>query len=165
MRSYQPTPDYDACLLTPFAALGIRVSSRALTHLDYLPLATPAIAPRGELALRVCHALGAYLDDPRSAFDLPLAPQGTPSQQRLWSALCAIPVGDVRTYGQLAQTLGTAARAVGGACGKNPIALVIPCHRVLAADGGLGGFMGGKNATPLAIKRWLLAHEGCNLSA
>jgi methylated-DNA-[protein]-cysteine S-methyltransferase len=156
--------DYDACMPTPFAVLGFRTNDRALTHLDYLPLTTPAVAPRTELAARVCRALQAYLDDARITFDLPLAPQGTPFQQRLWSALCAIPAGEVRTYGQLAQALGTAPRAVGGACGRNPIALVIPCHRVLAA-GGLGGFMGGKNATPLAIKQWLLAHESCQRSA
>jgi methylated-DNA-[protein]-cysteine S-methyltransferase len=64
------------------------------------------------------------------------------------------------TYGDLARRIGSAARAVGGACGTNPVPLFVPCHRVLAASGGLGGFMGGKDDFPLSVKRWLLRHEG-----
>ena len=109
--------------------------------------------------------LAAYFADPRSGFDIPLAPPGTPFQRRVWAALCMIPVGSVRSYGELARELGTAARALGGACGSNPIALIIPCHRVVSASGGLGGFMGGRRDVPLAIKRWLLAHEGALLHA
>ena len=154
------TADFDACLETPFAVLGIRTRDDALTALHYLPSETAPLAPRNRCAERVVDRLQAYLDDPRAPFDIALAPEGTAFQQKIWQALCRIPVGAVRRYGELARELHTAARAVGGACGSNPIALVIPCHRVIAADGQLGGFMGGRRDTPMAIKRWLLRHEG-----
>ena len=83
-----------------------------------------------------------YLADPHFRFTLPLAPVGTPFRQRVWQALAGIPVGESRTYGELARLLHTAPRAVGGACGANTIALVIPCHRVVGSQGSLGGFMG-----------------------
>jgi methylated-DNA-[protein]-cysteine S-methyltransferase len=163
MDSRKTSLDYDACMPTPFAVLGIRASGDAITHLDYLPRKTPTRAPRTPLAKRTWRAIEAYLTNPRAPFDLPLAPQGTPFQLRLWAALCAIPVGKVCSYGELARQLGTAPRAAGGACGRNPIPLIIPCHRVIAANGLLGGFMGGRLDTPLAIKRWLLVHEGYTL--
>lgn len=103
-------------------------------------------------------AVAACLDHPRAALSLPLAPRGTPFQQRVWQRLRAIPPGHTTTYAALARELGTAARAVGQACGANPIAVLIPCHRVLAQDGGLGGYRWG-----LVRKRWLLTREGVAL--
>lgn len=97
----------------------------------------------------------AYFAGQRREFDLPLAPAGTEFQQRVWAALCAIPFGETRSYGELAQTLNSASRAVGRANGSNPIALIVPCHRVIGADGSLTGFAFGED-----IKRRLLAHEG-----
>jgi methylated-DNA-[protein]-cysteine S-methyltransferase len=154
---------FDACLTTPFAVLGLRTDGEALTELHYLPASTPAASPRTAAAARAADLLARYLADPSVVFDLPLRPGGTPFQQRVWSALCDIPVGEVLTYGELARKLGSSPRAVGGACGANPIALVIPCHRVVSATG-LGGFMGGRRDTPLAIKRWLLEHERAPLA-
>ena len=90
-------------------------------------------------------------------FDLPLAPEGTAFQKRVYAAMQRIPFGGMRSYGELAAELGSAARAVGGACGSNPLPIVIPCHRVVAAGGGLGGFSGGAGAS---TKTWLLHHEG-----
>jgi O-6-methylguanine DNA methyltransferase len=87
----------------------------------------------------------------------PGGPEGTAFQQRVWRALSAIPFGETRSYGELARELGSAARAVGGACGANPIPIIIPCHRVLAANRRLGGFSGGDG---LSSKQQLLAHEG-----
>jgi len=79
----------------------------------------------------------------------------------VWEAMQAIPAGETRTYGEIAAAIGSSARAVGGACGANPIPLVVPCHRVVASGGRLGGFMGAREeGFELAIKRWLLAHEG-----
>ena len=74
---------------------------------------------------------------------LPLAPRGTAFQRRVWSALLAIPYGETRTYGELAAALGSSPRAVGSAVGKNPISVIVPCHRVLGADGSLTGYAGG----------------------
>ena len=85
--------------------------------------------------------LKAYFAEQLSEFDLPLAPLGSPFQQRVWSAMCEIPHGETWTYGQLAARADTAPRAVGSACGANPIPIIIPCHRVLAANG-RGGYSG-----------------------
>ncbi|MFO7542412.1 MAG: methylated-DNA--[protein]-cysteine S-methyltransferase, partial [Thiobacillus sp.] len=97
-------------------------------------------------------------NDPAHSFDLPFSPLGTPFQKKVWRALTHIPAGHPATYGALAKQLGTAARAVGQACGSNPLPILIPCHRVVAASG-LGGFMHASTGRPLDIKTWLLAHE------
>lgn len=99
----------------------------------------------------------AYFDGTLKEFDLPLAPMGTPFQRKVWQALSRIPFGAVRTYGDLARELGTAPRALGGACGRNPLPIIIPCHRVLASNNGLGGYSG---LDGLDTKRFLLKLEG-----
>jgi methylated-DNA-[protein]-cysteine S-methyltransferase len=106
----------------------------------------------------VVSRLRAYFDGHLEALDpFPVDPGGTPFQRKVWSALRAIPVGTTTSYGALAAKVGVAggARPVGTANGRNPIAIVVPCHRVIGADGSLTGYAGG-----LARKRWLLAHEG-----
>jgi methylated-DNA-[protein]-cysteine S-methyltransferase len=104
--------------------------------------------------------LGEYFAGKRRAFDLALAPVGTEFQLRVWNALRAIPYGAVRNYADIARAIGQggAARAVGQANGCNPLPIVIPCHRVIASDGTIGGYSGG-----LAIKHRLLALEGAEL--
>ena len=106
---------------------------------------------------RVQAQLMEYFYAARRTFELPLAPVGTPFQLKVWQALCTIPYGETLSYGQLAQRLGVegGARAVGLANGANPLPIVVPCHRVIGADGTLTGFGGG-----LHIKRSLLALEG-----
>jgi methylated-DNA-[protein]-cysteine S-methyltransferase len=101
-----------------------------------------------------------YFAGERREFDLPLAPHGTPFQLKVWRALCAIPFGAVRTYGDVARAIGQplARRAVGQANGRNPLPIVIPCHRVIAGDGTIGGYSSG-----LHVKHRLLAHEGVEL--
>ena len=101
--------------------------------------------------------LSAYFAGTRRCFDLPLAPEGTPFQQRVWQALRAIPYGATVSYGEVARRIGNphASRAVGLANGQNPLPIIVPCHRVIGADGTLTGFGGG-----LPIKRALLALEG-----
>jgi methylated-DNA-[protein]-cysteine S-methyltransferase len=105
----------------------------------------------------VVRQLKAYFAGRLHTFDLPLAPQGTEFQMRVWHTLQAIPYGRTRSYGEIARHLGRpeASRAVGAANGQNPIPVIIPCHRVIGADGSLTGFGGG-----LPIKRKLLALEG-----
>jgi len=151
---------YAAKLRTPFAVLGIRTGAGAITDIEYLSLRERAQAPLDAIAERACRQLERYLRDPQWRFTLPVAPSGTAFRRRVWDALTAIPAGESRTYGELARRLHTAPRAVGGACGANPISLVIPCHRVVGSQGSLGGFMGVTAGDPIAIKRWLLAHEG-----
>ncbi len=100
----------------------------------------------------------AYLAGTRIDFDLPLAPSGSAFQQRVWSALSDIPRGETRSYGDLAKKLRTAARAIGRANATNPICLIVPCHRVIGADGSLTGFAFGEE-----IKHRLLELEGIKL--
>ncbi len=100
--------------------------------------------------------LAAYFARRLRRFDLPLAPAGTAFQRRVWAEMARIPYGETRTYGELARRVRSAPRAVGRACGANPIPILLPCHRVLAAAGGLGGYSGGEGP---ATKRRLLALE------
>ena len=97
-----------------------------------------------------------YFDGKRLSFDLPLAPEGSAFRKRVWAALCAIPAGETRSYADIARAVCSAPRAVGGANGANPIPLFIPGHRVIAADGSLGGYSGGDGP---ATKRYLLDLE------
>jgi methylated-DNA-[protein]-cysteine S-methyltransferase len=102
----------------------------------------------------------AYFSGKRNPFDLLLAPAGTPFQQRVWTALQKIPSGETRSYGALAKTLASGARAIGRANATNPICLIVPCHRVIGADGSLTGFAFGED-----IKLLLLRHEGALAAA
>jgi methylated-DNA-[protein]-cysteine S-methyltransferase len=122
-----------------------------------------ADAPAGNgspLLAAAARQLAAYFDGKLSRFDLPLAPAGSLFEARVWAAMQAIPYGETRCYGDLADAVGSAPRAVGRACGRNPIPIVIPCHRVLARSG-LGGYSGEGG---LATKQRLLALEGTGSS-
>ncbi len=157
------TGQHETRLITPFAVLGIVTDRKAVTSLRYLPRSTAPVAPGDRLAERVCREIERYLADPECGFTVPYRLAGTPFQQRVWREIenlgknCLI---KTITYGDMAHRLRSGPRAVGGACGANPVPLIVPCHRVLAAGGGLGGFMGGKDPFPLSVKRWLLRHEG-----
>jgi len=155
--------EYAARLRTPFAVLGVRERGGRIVAIDYLPLTTEELAPTTSLAAEAVRQLLAYVDDPQARFDLPVATHATAFEDRVWREIAAIPAGQVRTYGDIAKAIRSMPRAVGGACGRNPLPLIIPCHRVVAAGGRLGGFMGGKEHDPLAVKRWLLRHEGARL--
>jgi methylated-DNA-[protein]-cysteine S-methyltransferase len=113
------------------------------------------------LLAEAARQLQAYFDGTLSRFDLPLAPSGSPFEKRVWAAMQKIPYGETRCYGDLAADISSAPRAVGGACGKNPIPIVIPCHRVLA-KAGLGGYSG---AGGLDTKQALLRLEGALLES
>lgn len=119
-------------------------------------LAVVADAPAAAVLAEAASQLDAYAAGERTSFDIALAPRGTPWQRAVWQALLAIPYGETCSYGALAARLGRpgSARAVGAAVGRNPLTILIPCHRVLGADGSLTGFAGG-----LERKRALLAIE------
>lgn len=155
----KPTCDYSAKYQTPFAVLGIRVEAGKLAGIDFLPRDEATLAPRDALARQVCEQVEAYLQDPDFQFELPLRQSPTPHQMKVWQALRAIPRGQATTYGELAQQLNSSPRAVGQACGSNPLPLIIPCHRVVAKNGA-GGFMHHASGAPIVIKDWLLRHEG-----
>jgi methylated-DNA-[protein]-cysteine S-methyltransferase len=140
-------------------ALGVRCSDEEVTRIEFLE---PQLeqAPASPLAAEAVRQLHAYLADPAFQFSLPLHPSGTAFQRRVWEQIAAIPRGETRSYGQLAKSLKNAPRAVGQACGANPFPLVVPCHRVIAGNGGLGGFSRQGGGFLLDVKRWLLRHEG-----
>ena len=148
---------FDAIVSAPFGALGVRAPGAIVEEIVFLE-SGPAMAARTTAAAAAVRQIEAYLDDPRSGFDLPLAPSGTPFRRRVWSAIRDIACGRTRTYGQNAADLGSAARAVGQACGDNPLPLVVPCHRVVAANGP-GGFAHSAAGFHQTVKQWLLAHE------
>jgi methylated-DNA-[protein]-cysteine S-methyltransferase len=130
-----------------------------LAQIRYLPLSARHKAPGNALAALAEQQCRAYFADSRAVFDLPLKPQGTEFQQRVWHAIAQLQAGEKTTYGVIAARLHSGARAVGGACGANYFPLIIPCHRVIA-KANLGGFMG--QDTPglyRDIKLWLLNHE------
>jgi methylated-DNA-[protein]-cysteine S-methyltransferase len=147
-----------AIIEAPFGQLRLLADDDFLTGIEFL-LEHEALKKPASPLLRETEAqLAAYFSNPHHQFDLPTRLDGTPFQLKVWQALCDIPPGAPLTYGQLAKKLGTAPRAVGGACGANPIPVIVPCHRVVSASG-LGGFMRTRYLGPLNIKSWLLAHE------
>lgn len=151
-RQVNPSADpvYYAMQDSPLGKLLLTAKGRALTGLHMLdPGGGPEPGSDWERAdapfQAVRRQLDAYFEGEHLAFDLPLAAQGTPFQQRVWSELRKIPYGQTISYAELARRIGrpTAARAVGAANARNPIPIIVPCHRVIAADGSLGGYGGG----------------------
>jgi methylated-DNA-[protein]-cysteine S-methyltransferase len=149
---------FDVTVDFPKMKVAVATRDARVVEIRYLPLSAKSIPPKNALAARAAEQLEAYLGNPDTRFDLPLALEGTPFQLRLWEALCEIPRGKTLTYGELARRLQGEARAVGQACGDNRLPVVIPCHRVVAADG-IGGFAHSTGGYLLEAKRWLLAHE------
>ncbi len=142
---------------THFGPVRLRADGGGLRELAFVDEpATGATPPPGVLA-EACAQLEAYFAGELTAFDLPLAPVGTPFHRSVWELVAAIGHGETATYGQLAARLGapSAARAVGAANGRNPIAIVIPCHRVIGAGGALTGYAYGvdRKAGLLALER------------
>lgn len=149
----------------PIGPVELRVERGALVALTMLPktakperhLDNEPVPPEDLAVLDNAESqLREYFAGKRRDFDLPLRPEGTAFRQRVWRALRDIPFGEVRTYGDLAAKLHTAPRAVGGACGANPIGIVVPCHRVVGGKGALVGFSGGDGCD---TKKVLLALE------
>ena len=149
------TADY-ATLPSPVGRLAVRTTDDVITALDWADATdmTPASTP---LQIEAARQLDAYFAGTLRDFDLPLAPEGTDHQKKVWAEMCWIPYGGLATYGDLAKAVGSAARAVGTACGKNPIPIIVPCHRVVATGGGIGGYSGRGG---LDTKRVLLNLEG-----
>lgn len=150
---------YHASLRSPLGWLGICLADEGVASIDFLA-ARPPVQRNGDsrLAREAVEQLERYFSDPTHRFTLPLALADTDFRRRVWRALIKIPPGEVRTYGQIARRLRSAPRAVGGACRVNPVPIIVPCHRVVAAAGP-GGYMGATAGPNLRIKEWLLQHE------
>ncbi len=151
--------DYTIVLATPLGRLGIRLHGESVSRLDYLPGQARLSAAESQFGQRVARELDAFFHNPAFVFSLPVEPAGTPFQLRVREALLSIPSGETRTYGEVAEQLGSGARAVGNACRRNPVSILVPCHRVVSATG-MGGYSGQTDDRAIWRKHWLLAHEG-----
>jgi methylated-DNA-[protein]-cysteine S-methyltransferase len=132
---------------TAIGLIGIAEQGGALSGLFFGSVSVPKGDGASSIPLldEAFSQLDAWLDGQVRSFTLPLAPAGTAFQQRVWAALSGIPYGCTASYREVAESVGSpdSARAVGGACGRNPLPIFIPCHRVLCSDGGIGGYLGG----------------------
>ena len=146
---------HSALIPSPIGPLYVEAEDGRLTRLytDGHPAHTPADPPTGVFA-EVRRQLDEYFAGERTTFALPLAEHGTPFEQAVWAKLRTIPYGETTTYGEIARELNSSPRAVGRANGRNQISIIVPCHRVIGADGSLTGYAGGLDA-----KRALLDHE------
>jgi methylated-DNA-[protein]-cysteine S-methyltransferase len=155
-----PSRDYAAVVATPWLGvmLGVTIRGAVVTSIDFMSAGAVPYVSRSEIAEETVRQLRAYFRDPSHRFTLPHDPAGTPFRLAVWEIIRRIPVGETRSYGDLARQLGSSPRAVGGACRANPIPLIIPCHRVVAAQG-MGGFMGVTAGRGIELKQRLLAHE------
>ncbi|AXF84325.1 Methylated-DNA--protein-cysteine methyltransferase [Ephemeroptericola cinctiostellae] len=157
------SPDwFDAIVSAPFGGVGVRLSENKahVSELLYLPTDGFDKLGESELSVRAHIQITAYLKNASSDFDLPLLDQGTEFQKRVWQVVSLIECGQVLSYKQVGQIIRCGSpRAVGGACGANPYPLITPCHRVVAAQS-IGGFARHDNGFHVAVKQWLLAHEG-----
>ena len=151
------TQYYDVIINAPFGGVGIHVESDYVVGIQLFPIQQSARETSHQFAQYIAHKISQYFMQAASILDIPYAVSGTPFQKRVWKAISDIPAGEVLTYSELAEKVGSGPRAVANACGANRLPLLIPCHRVVAKNG-LGGFMQGIDGG-LKIKEWLLAHE------
>ena len=149
---------FDVTVEFPKMKVGVVTRGERVVEIRYLPPSFKDVSPQNGLAESAAMQLEKYRADPDTEFDLPLLVEGTELQKRVWDAMCAIPRGKTRTYGELARELGADARAIGQCCGDNRLPIVIPCHRIVAADG-IGGFAHATDGYLIEAKRWLLSHE------
>ncbi|WP_108647236.1 methylated-DNA--[protein]-cysteine S-methyltransferase [Polynucleobacter rarus] len=159
--------DWAAVLAAPFGKLGVKTTftenSLFISEVLYVSQFEELISPKNALAQQFCEQAERYFNDPKFQFQLPTLIKGTSFQRTVWAFIDTIPQGTVVTYGHLAKKIGSAARAVGGACGANPYPMIVPCHRVVAHSG-IGGFAKeDAEGYHRNIKTWLLKHEGIEL--
>ena len=147
-------------LASPVGDITLQATDKGLSYVGFAPKSVYSEGTNEHLK-RACTQLTEYFAGQRSEFDVALDTQGTPFQQAVWQLLRQIPYGETNTYGWMAARLDNpkAVRAVGAANGKNPISIIVPCHRIIGANGKLTGYAGG-----LERKSWLLAHEGIKIT-
>lgn len=169
-----PPTIYQTCITLPGFGLRLSAQGEALISIEFLPLGSECLLPPDAIPDKPTHLIPPqetrgvlaqanteitqWLHNPAHRFSLPVRLHGTPFRQRVWQAIAAIPYGQTRRYGELARLLGSAPRAIGQACGDNPLPIIIPCHRVVGSRGA-GGFNHSTSQTMLLIKDWLLRRE------
>ncbi len=147
---------------TAFCDMKLSAQNNAICGLDFFSSGDNKNLIVDKLLEKAIEQIAQYAESAEFQFDLPIAPQGTEYQKRVWAILQTIPAGQVKTYGEIAKMLDSSPRAVGNACRSNPVPLIIPCHRVVSISG-LGGFAGKTQGLNVDLKRQLLAHEGVEI--
>ena len=147
---------------TPFCHLKLMQQDGKLREIEFVQRISSPRVTSNTLLNKVMAQIEQYVISADYKFDLPVEPQGTEFQCNVWKALQRIPAGKVKTYGEVAAELHSSPRAVGNACRRNPMPLIIPCHRVVSAKG-IGGFAGQTEGQKISIKQQLLAHEGVEI--
>ncbi len=147
---------------SPLGKLGITTADDAVMGISFAPKQQEYSEPNAKV-IEAIEQLEQYFNNPQYKFNLPMKLQGTELQKKVWQALRTIPCGTVKTYGELAEQLGTSPRVIGNACRSNPVPIIIPCHRVVAQNG-LGGYCGAESGKMLDTKQWLLRHEQCDVN-
>ncbi|MEZ4857261.1 MAG: methylated-DNA--[protein]-cysteine S-methyltransferase [Flavobacteriaceae bacterium] len=147
---------YSTSITSPIGVLVLKGSKESLLSVSFCDVPKKKSKDIPQILVETMTQLTEYFEGKRTAFNLPLKPQGTPFQKKVWTQLQQIPYGKTSSYQEMANTLGDpkVIRAAAAANGKNPIAIIIPCHRVIGSDGSLTGYAGG-----LHRKKWLLQHE------
>ena len=148
---------FHASINSPFGPLTLFEETGAIIVLEW---GRPPGVNSSQLLETATRQLTEYFDGQRQTFDLPLRPEGTPFQRHVWTAMQTIPFGETQTYGALSKTAGGGPRAVGTACGANPVPIIIPCHRIVGTGGRLTGYSGGQG---IETKHQLLQLEGAQL--
>lgn len=142
----------------PISKLKIEIANEELVALDYISTQIAIKTPKTKLGKSIFQQLDCYFKNPKFEFSLPIHLQGTHFQKAVWALLQQIPPGSTRTYGDLAKQLKSSPRAVGNACRANPIAIIVPCHRVVGKDN-MGGYGGATTGMKMDKKLRLLQHE------
>ena len=149
---------YDYILPSPIGMLGLNVSAKGIQCLSYINSKHQPIIPKQGLAAKVHKQINEYFQLTRTQFDLPIDVTGTEFQEKVWRQVDKIAYGESLTYGEIAKAIHSGPRAVGNACRKNPIPIIIPCHRVVKKTG-MGGYCGSLAGKEIQQKDWLLRHE------
>lgn len=143
---------------SPIGSLCITAIYNSITHIDLFYRDIPYQQNPTLILLNAANQLTRYFNNPKHIFNLPLNPQGTKFQQKVWEILQTIPPGTTKTYSEIARQLNSSPRTIGNACRQNPIPIIIPCHRVIARNS-LGGYAGKQQGRFVALKKWLLMRE------
>lgn len=158
LKMTRDSQEFDYILPSPIGNLGLSVSAKGIRCLSYMKAKEQVRLPRDGLAKKVFLQLQEYFELRRTSFNLPIDIVGTKYQNKVWTEVATIAYGESRTYGDIAQSINSGPRAVGNACRRNPIPIIIPCHRVVKKSG-LGGYCGSVVGKEIQQKDWLLRHE------
>lgn len=142
----------------PFGQIMLHADGHSVQGIELFPELSTIVSHSSDILQQLEQQLTSYFSAPKIIWTIPLDVKGTVFQQKVWRYMQAIPLGETRSYGEVAEVLNSSARAVGNACRANPFPIIVPCHRIVAKKG-IGGFSGQRCGNQIAVKTWLLAHE------